>query len=208
MKIGIITFQRADNFGASMQCWALQTFLQEQGHDVKILDYRCKAIELVYSILSLHIFFSRRNVFKSIATYWFNLHNYSEMRQKHDKYKKFRAHYLHLTRSFTRIKDDWGMEAYVAGSDQIWNLSLLHGFNDYYFLNFPISNHALKISYAASSENAAFPAFESYRSIVSQSLNAFNSISVRELKMFLYCDLSFSCRFRKSNIITLPKHTA
>lgn len=180
MKIGIITFHRADNFGAALQCLALQTYLQDQGHLVKILDYRCKAIELVYSILNLRILFSRRNIFKSISTYVFNVRNYSEMRQKHVEYEKFRARYLHLTKSFTKVEADIGMDVYIAGSDQIWNLSLLHGFNNYYFLNFPISNRALKISYAASSEIAAFPFFESYRNMVSKSLDDFDFISVRE----------------------------
>lgn len=57
MKVGIITFQRADNFGAALQCWALQTYLENQGYDVRVLDYRCKSIELVYSILNIRILF-------------------------------------------------------------------------------------------------------------------------------------------------------
>ena len=39
MKVGIITFQRADNFGAALQCWALQTYLENQGYDVRVLEY-------------------------------------------------------------------------------------------------------------------------------------------------------------------------
>ena len=180
MKVGIITFQRADNFGAALQCWALQTYLENQGYDVRVLDYRCKSIELVYSILNIRILFSRRNIFKAFVTYWFNICNYSEMYQKHDEYKKFRMVYLHLTESFSKIEDNIGMDAYIAGSDQIWNFSLLHGFDSNYFLNFPKSKNALKISYAASSEFTAFNEFNKYKDLLSKSLNDFDSISVRE----------------------------
>ena len=66
MKIGIITFHRADNFGAALQCYALQTFLEQQGHDVHIIDYRCRAIEQVYYVLNPRLLFLRRNVIKDI----------------------------------------------------------------------------------------------------------------------------------------------
>ena len=47
MKIGILTFQRAENYGAMLQAYALQTFLKSMsdGFDVEIIDYRNKAIE-------------------------------------------------------------------------------------------------------------------------------------------------------------------
>ena len=39
MKIGIITFQYADNYGALLQAFALKKYLQGLGHDVKIINY-------------------------------------------------------------------------------------------------------------------------------------------------------------------------
>ena len=48
MKIGITTFQRAHNFGAQMQMYALYNFLRSHGHDVWILDYHCAPVEDVY----------------------------------------------------------------------------------------------------------------------------------------------------------------
>ena len=52
MKIGILTFHRAENFGAVLQCFALQTYLRSMGNEVKIIDYRCRAIEQVYYLLN------------------------------------------------------------------------------------------------------------------------------------------------------------
>ena len=45
MKIGILTFHNALNYGAVLQCYALQHYLQEKGHDVEVIDYRIPFIE-------------------------------------------------------------------------------------------------------------------------------------------------------------------
>ena len=52
MKIGILTFHRAENFGATLQAYALQTYLSQLGNDVEIIDYRCTSIERNYDILN------------------------------------------------------------------------------------------------------------------------------------------------------------
>ena len=44
MRIGILTFHRADNLGAVWQAYALQKYLMISGHDVD----RCTSIETVY----------------------------------------------------------------------------------------------------------------------------------------------------------------
>lgn len=40
MKIGILTFHAVPNFGAALQAFALQSFLQSEGHEPFIIDYR------------------------------------------------------------------------------------------------------------------------------------------------------------------------
>lgn len=40
MKICIITCHDVYNFGASLQAYALQHYLEELGHEVEIIDYR------------------------------------------------------------------------------------------------------------------------------------------------------------------------
>ena len=39
MKIGILTYHRAHNYGAMLQAYALRTYLQAQGHEVEFIDY-------------------------------------------------------------------------------------------------------------------------------------------------------------------------
>jgi len=184
MNIGIITFHRADNFGAALQCFALQFFLQQQGHKVKVLDYRCKAIEQVYYLFDIRLLFARKNIFKTLNTYLFNILNYGEMYRKRSAYKRFRSEFLSLSKPLrSEFKEECGIDAYIAGSDQIWNFSLLHGYNKMYFLDFPTVSQSLKISYAASSESSAFPELERFKKNISLALNRFDSISVRETEL-------------------------
>ena len=39
MKINTITCHDVYNYGASLQAYALQSYLENRGHDVKIIDY-------------------------------------------------------------------------------------------------------------------------------------------------------------------------
>jgi hypothetical protein len=39
MNIGIITFHRAHNYGAVLQCYALSQVLKHMGNDVEVIDY-------------------------------------------------------------------------------------------------------------------------------------------------------------------------
>ena len=45
MRIGIVTFHRAVNYGAVLQAYALQKKLESYGNQVDIIDYRCGKIE-------------------------------------------------------------------------------------------------------------------------------------------------------------------
>ncbi|MCI7617983.1 MAG: polysaccharide pyruvyl transferase family protein, partial [Firmicutes bacterium] len=40
MRVGILTFHCARNYGAVLQAYALQTYLEKQGHQVYVIDYR------------------------------------------------------------------------------------------------------------------------------------------------------------------------
>ena len=54
-RIGIITYHRADNFGAMLQCYALQEILRIIGYDAMVIDYRQPFTELIYSPWRLDI---------------------------------------------------------------------------------------------------------------------------------------------------------
>ena len=51
-KVGIITYHRAENFGAFLQCFALQKTIEELGYRVEVIDYRQSIIEETYLIFN------------------------------------------------------------------------------------------------------------------------------------------------------------
>lgn len=50
MKIGILTFHNAYNYGAVLQAYALQNFLIENGFSVEIINYRNKTVDNSYRL--------------------------------------------------------------------------------------------------------------------------------------------------------------
>ena len=48
MKIGVITFHAALNYGSALQAYALQEYLSARGHDVSIIDFRSLAQRRLY----------------------------------------------------------------------------------------------------------------------------------------------------------------
>ena len=44
MKVGILTFHRATNYGAILQAYALIQYLINQGYDARIVDYKPKGM--------------------------------------------------------------------------------------------------------------------------------------------------------------------
>lgn len=51
MKVGIITFHRAVNYGAVLQAFALQHAVEKMGNEAEIIDYRCAEVEKAASPL-------------------------------------------------------------------------------------------------------------------------------------------------------------
>lgn len=50
MKIGILTFHWATNYGAVLQSYALQEYLSAHGHEVCIINYKPKNYDISLSI--------------------------------------------------------------------------------------------------------------------------------------------------------------
>ena len=51
MRIGILTFHCAHNYGAVLQCYALQQYLHSLGHDIFVINYRPKYLLEPYSVV-------------------------------------------------------------------------------------------------------------------------------------------------------------
>lgn len=176
MKIGILTFHQAENFGAVLQVYALQTYLQKQGYSVEIINYNCKSIEVHYQILNPSVLFTRKNIFISFQEYLERFKNLRDRFIRKDKFKKFVDKYLLLSPSLKYIKKPLNYDAIIVGSDQVWNFYLNKGAENIYLLDFPFYKRTQKVAYAASSER-----------------NGLNRVSVDNLKRCL-------CQFDKISV--------
>lgn len=136
MKIGIITFPTAINYGTSLQAAALGNVLSSYGHDVYFIDHRCPLIDQSNSIFDFSQIF---NIKYTLA----HLINLDVSIKRKKNFKLFLDKYIPLAEDNTNEFD-----ILVAGSDQIWNYNLT-GNDFYYFLDFAKNNNK-KVSYAGS----------------------------------------------------------
>lgn len=187
MKIGILTFHRAENFGAALQCLALQKALKDLGCEAEVLDYRNRAIEAVYSLWSSFYLFKRRNKLFSL---WLLVQKWITIPvaiAKKRKYQDFWCRYLNFSSSFEDSQElPMGFDALVCGSDQVWNLNITNGFDPAYFLGFKNTRNTIKFSYAASSESGVLFRLGQHSKEVSHALSQFRGVSVRERELAGY----------------------
>lgn len=173
MKIGILTFHWATNYGAVLQCYALQEYLRCQGHDVEVINYKPKQYDdNVFTFLRFRKFM--------------NLDEYLSGRKKESALAVFRDSRLYQTKRICKCMDIVEIansyDAVISGSDQVANPSFLlsgegHGIlSPAYFLGFPFNGK--RIGYALSFGCVTYP--EKAREIAAKYIKNFDVISVRE----------------------------
>ena len=153
MKIGILTFHWATNYGAILQSYALQTYLIKCGHEVVIIDYKPKKYDL-----SLYKIFTSRHLL--------NLRESIKNLEKEKELAKFRSQHLRLTKRYSSLEElktnPPQCDIYISGSDQVLNPS----FTQYgegrkspassYYLDFGDSS-VKRIGYAVSFGCTVYP---------------------------------------------------
>lgn len=176
-KIGILTFHYVTNYGAVLQCYALQTILKNQGYEPEVINYKPRRQED-----NLYNFFRFRK--------YRNLASYISTRKREQQLARFRS--KRLTMNPKKLRTMAKLQRYVqdydvliSGSDQVLNPSALlygeaYGGKGFpcpvYFLGFPFSGK--KIGYALSFGVTQYP--EPQLSIARKYVHSFDKLSVRE----------------------------
>ena len=178
MKIGLLTFHCAQNYGAVLQCYATQEFLKSKGYDVEVVDYRPD-----YLLKPYRLFNTQRltcgNPITSAINLVKELIQFPRRCYRQWAYHRFTKKYLALSNLVNKETIPAHYDTYIVGSDQIWNPKLTHGFDDAYFCRFAFpKNDKRYIAYAASMEakELTVEAQQYYK----ESLSHFDSVSVRE----------------------------
>lgn len=182
MKIGILTYHRAHNYGAMLQAYALRTYLYNQGHDVEFIDYwpdsHNKQYTLFKPIRGKSLYFKLLNIISDSVTL-------IRRTIRMNKFNNFRKKHLGINDSikYTTNKEPI-IERYdcvVVGSDQIWRTQEYEGKHvgiDPMYLCTNIPNTTRCISYAASMGIISLTSEDEH--VIRTSLKNFNTILVRE----------------------------
>lgn len=189
MKIGIMTFWWSeDNYGQLLQCYALQKYLRDQGHDPFLIRYDPRndytATPLYRKLLKAlnpvklagYLSFQRR---KYLSAKEYTIHN--------RQFGLFRDTYLKQSEQIYYSYDELkanppGADCYIVGSDQVWNfwgvkLSKCKNLVHAYFLDFGKAE-TKRIAYAASWGREQIP--DDFISEIAPLLKKFQKVSVRE----------------------------
>lgn len=186
-KIGILTFHNAINYGAILQCYALQTVIKEKGYNVEVLDYTpCYFNKVFFDPLKPWKAVGIKNKLKSFVKCIVRYKQLKNESIKQKELKRFISENLVISNPINQEVID-SFDTIITGSDQVWNLELLEN-DTTYLLDF--SNNINRVSYAASFkvldiDEFAYQAYKTY-------LPNFSHISVREnnLKTYLKKELN------------------
>lgn len=183
-KIGIVTFHRANNYGAVLQNFALIKALQNiaTNHEVATIDYRNMYLESPYEKNPFDI--ASGNLIKTV---YYALRR-KAIKKNHKRliyeFDQFRSKYLNMTRSYTEEElrnSPPAFDVYITGSDQVWNSKITGAENDKIFsLAF---TRGKKISYAASAGDVDLIGNGTLKSI-----GELSEISVREKDLQKYLE--------------------
>ena len=183
MKINIITCHRAYNYGAVLQAYALEHYLESQGNEVKIIDYYPE---------ELH----KSEKQKGLKKLGRNFIRFFDFRKSEKVFGNFLKNNLKLTQRYYSLdqlkKDPPKGDLYIVGSDQVWNCNTRNGNDDSYFLTF-VPKNKIKASYAASIAMDELTNEQKKR--FSDKLKDFYAISVREktaVKLLNECKINIA----------------
>ena len=176
MRIGILTFHRAHNYGAVLQCYALQKVLATMGHDAVVIDYRQPYVESQYASFNWQYFLDQLVNFRLLTM----LRYFAKVRKNVIRaavFRRFRNRHLSVS-----SKCGSGQiplyDCYVIGSDQVWSLHCTKYADDVYWGQFARPAKSKIIGYAISSTIESLLQIGGEK--VKKHLHDFSAVSFRE----------------------------
>ena len=175
MEVGILTFHRANNYGAVLQAYALQKALERLGTKPTIIDYiRSNNDSSVFAPWS---------TYKNSIINCFTLLRYNKAQKRIQGFKEFRSKLYSLSSDSFYSCDELKktareFDAVICGSDQIWRPGSDDDKLRVYYLDFVRVNDAKKIAYAPSFGVSSVS--EQYKQFIRPLINDIPYLSVRE----------------------------
>lgn len=182
MIIKTITCHNVYNHGASLQEHALLTFLKTLGHEAETIRYKPPFLSGHFKLWSISNPTFDKNIILRIIYLTLKLPKRLYNLKRKKQFDIFSNQFINagekLYRSNEELKNDLPpADAYICGSDQIWNSFFENGKDPAFYLDF-VPNDKKKISYAASF--AIDNLEEDLKPFVKQQVSTIDHVSVRE----------------------------
>ena len=178
MKVALMSFHNAANYGASMQAYALEKYLLDNGIDCEYINYVNDTRKHMYS-MSFLIMDSLRK--KKIGTAIKYAAGSPFLNLRKARFKRFYKKYLKQTKKVYTTSQEASelndlYDYFIVGSDQVWALEN-NGGDMAFFLDF-VKDNKKKISYSSSFGLAKIE--DKYKEKYANNLSSFHSLAVRE----------------------------
>ena len=173
-RVGILTLHHSYNCGSMLQAFALQETLERMGHEVRVINFSNEGQARLYRVLE------RPTSLKRIVKDLLLAPRAGRIRRNFAAYERFMTEHLHLDGPVVRHReelDDAGYDVVVAGSDQVWNVTIDDG-DDAYFL--PWVTRARRVAYAPSFGARSIARFSPDPRVHAGWLKDFDALSIRE----------------------------
>lgn len=190
MRIGVITFWESnDNYGQQLQCWALQQYLRKMGHEPFLIRTYAwpipkekapiKRIKQLIKNKLIEFLYDTSLAYKPIV--YSNSKSLLNKEAVRRRFPQFRREKLKMSRIYYTPSDlvtnPPKADAYITGSDQVWNYWLPQDVYAISFLQFGAKD-VRRISYAPSISHNELT--EEIKPKIKEYLQSFSAISVRE----------------------------
>lgn len=190
MKIGILTFHRAINYGAVLQCYALSKVLTHMGHDVEVIDYRSDSIEKYRMFFRKKDLLRLKGIKNKIRYFVSSLFLIPTKKRTSRKFDLFLNDHMKFSKVVKRPDDISNYYDFIFfGSDQIWNPQTCEGLDPIYWGQF--EHHNAKFATYAASIGRISLINDKLKSDIRTFIKAYDNISVRERDLSEFLEREF-----------------
>lgn len=160
MNVNIMTLHNANNVGAFLQAFSLQTVLQQMGHNVSFMQFKSE---------------TKKSGKLSKVMYYLKQGKLALILFKYKSAKKYDGVYKYLNVNSDFFGNDKEYDTVVVGSDELWNVECPHFTHQPQFFGKDIKAKRL-VAYAVSANNSSVSDIEKS----GYDFNNFSYISVRD----------------------------
>lgn len=182
MKICTITCHDVYNHGASLQAYALMTYLKSIGNEVEIIDYKPQYLNGHYKLFTIDNPKWKKNIVTKAIYLLLKVPYRVPGFKRKRAFDKFRERNLTITNKIYTSNDELKKDlpiadAFICGSDQIWNSLHKNGRDLSFYLDF-VPDNKIKASYGASFATETID--DEYKEMVRNSVSKLDGVAIRE----------------------------